>query len=220
MIMGIVSAIQWPLSFYDGGFMGLQKQVLINGLKIGLSSISSFGAVLILWKVSPTITAFFTWQIFISALTLISFTTALWHSLPPSNRTPVYNPNLMRNIWRFAAGMGGIAISAIILTQLDKVILSKLLSLEMFGFYTLAGVASNIIPFMLVGPIFNALFPRFTSLGAMSDETALKLLYHQGSQLMAVLVLPVAAIVSSFFSFDILFYGRVAQRNSQNVPLL
>ncbi len=68
MIMGVVAAFQWPLSFYDGGLMGLQKQVLSNSIKIGISTLSSFGAVFILWKVSPTITAFFTWQIIVSAL--------------------------------------------------------------------------------------------------------------------------------------------------------
>lgn len=203
MIMGVVAAFQWPLSFYDGGLMGLQKQILSNIIKIGISTLSSFGAVFILWKVSPTITAFFTWQIIVSALSLIFFTVSLWRNLPPADRPPVFNPNILRNIWRFAAGMSGIALSAIILTQLDKVILSKLLTLEMFGYYTLAGVASSVVPVMLVGPVFNALFPRFTSLAAINDDTALKLLYHQGSQLMAVLVLPVAAVLA-FFSFDIL----------------
>ena len=111
--------------------------------------------------------------------------------------------------------MSGISVSAIILTQLDKVILSKLLSLEMFGYYTLAGVASSVVPVMLVGPMFNALFPRFTSLVAMNDEPRSKLLYHQGSQLMAVLVLPVAAVLA-FFSFDILLLWTGSARNSQN----
>lgn len=203
MIMGVVAAFQWPLSFYDGGLMGLQKQVLSNSIKIGISTLSSFGAVFILWKVSPTITAFFTWQIVVSSLSLIFFTIALWRSLPPADRPPVFNPNILRNIWRFAAGMSGITLSAIILTQLDKVILSKLLSLEMFGYYTLAGVVSSVVPAILVGPVFNALFPRFTSLVAIQDEPALNILYHQGSQLMAVLVLPVAAVLA-FFSFDIL----------------
>ncbi len=203
MIMGVVSALQWPLSFYDGGLMGLQKQVLSNSIKIGMSTLSSFGAVFILWKVSPTITAFFTWQIFISVLMVAFYTAALWRSLPPAGRPPVFNPNMLRTVWRFAAGMSGISLSAIILTQLDKVILSKLLSLEMFGYYVLAGTVSNVVPVMLVSPVFNALFPRFTSLGVMNDNAALKLLYHQGSQLMSVLVLPVAAVLV-FFSFDLL----------------
>jgi O-antigen/teichoic acid export membrane protein len=203
MIMGVVAAFQWPLSFYDGGLMGLQKQVLLNGMKIGLSTFSSFGAVFILWKVSPSITAFFTWQIFASALTVVLFTVALWRSLPSDNRPPVFSPNLMRTVWRFAAGMSGIAISSIILTQLDKVILSRLLSLEMFGYYTLAGVVSSVVPLLLGMPVFNALFPRLTSLVEMRDDDALKLLYHQGAQLIATLVLPVTAVLA-FFSFDIL----------------
>ncbi len=203
MIMGVVAAFQWPLSFYDGGLMGLQKQVLSNSIKIGISTLSSFGGIFILWKVSPTITAFFTWQIIVSALSLIIFTASLWSSLPAADRPPVFNPNLLRNIWRFAAGMSGIALSAIILSQLDKVILSRLLTLEMFGYYTLAGAASSVILTLLGGPVFNAIFPRLTSLIAVNDDIGLKLLYHQGTQLMAVLILPVAAVLA-FFSYDIL----------------
>jgi O-antigen/teichoic acid export membrane protein len=128
----------------------------------------------------------------------------LWRSLPACNHAARFDFRLVRSIWRFAAGMSGIALSAVILMQLDKLILSKLFSLEMFGYYTLAGTVSNAIPTMLAGPVFTALFPRFSSLMALNDETALTLLYHQGTQLMAVLVLPVAAVLS-FFSYDIVF---------------
>jgi O-antigen/teichoic acid export membrane protein len=168
-----------------------------------MSSLSSFGAIIILWKVSATITAFFTWQIIVNAIYVALLTVFLWRSLPSTVRSPSFTPRLLRTVWRFAAGMSGISVSAIILTQLDKVILSKMFSLEMFGYYTLAGVASSVVPTLLTGPIFNAIFPRFTSLVTMQDEHALKLLYHQSSQLMAVIVLPVA-VVLSFFSFEIL----------------
>jgi O-antigen/teichoic acid export membrane protein len=97
--------------------------------------------------------------------------------------------------------------------QMDKVILSKLLSLEMFGYYTLAGVASSIVPIMLGLPIFNALFPRFTSLVAVNDDKALKLLYHQGSQLVATIVLPVTAVLA-FFSFDILLLWTGSEKTA------
>jgi O-antigen/teichoic acid export membrane protein len=203
MIMAVVSALQWPLSFYEGGLMGLQRQVLSNSIKICIATLGSCGAAFILWKVSPTITAYFSWQIVVSSLYVLLLIIFLWRSLPQANRPPSFNMSLLRTIWRFAAGMSGITISAIILTQLDKVILSKLLSLEMFGYYTLATVVATGLSIALVGPVFNALFPRFAALVAMNDETALTLLYHQGTQLMAVLVLPVATVMA-FFSFDIL----------------
>jgi O-antigen/teichoic acid export membrane protein len=203
MTMGFVAALQWPLSFYEGGLMGLQKQVLYNGIKIVMTTLSGCGAVFILWKISPTITAFFEWQIIVSILYVTLFTLFLWRSLPPSDHSPRINGMLLRNIWRFAAGVSGITLSAMVLTQMDKIILSKLLPLEKFGYYTLAGVVSSVIPFLITGPVFNTLFPRFTSLVTTNDDSALKILYHQSSQLMAVLVLPVATVLG-FFSFDIL----------------
>lgn len=203
MIMGCVAAFQWPLSFYEGGLLGLQRQVLLNGLKITISTLNCGGAVLILWLVSPTVTAFFKWQIVVSALNVSLITFLLWRSLPSTDRAPRFDLRLLRTIWRFAAGMGGITLASVVLMQMDKVILSKLLSLKMFGYYTLASVASSLIPVMIVGPLFNALFPRFTSLATVNDDAALKLLYHQSSQLVAVLVLPVA-VVLAFFSFDIM----------------
>ena len=203
MIMGVVTAIQWPLSFYEGGLMGLQKQVLSNSIKIGMATLNSCGAAFILWKVSPTITAFFTWQVIVAILYVALITFFLWRSLPEAECVPRFNLQAARNIWRFAAGMSGIGVSAIILMQIDKIILSKLLSLEMFGYYILAATICNVIPNMLAGPVFNATFPRLSSLVILNDESAMTLLYHQGTQLMAVLALPISFVIS-FFSYDIL----------------
>lgn len=202
-IMGVVAALQWPLSFYQGGLMGLQHQVLLNGIKICMTSLSGGGAVLILWLVSPTIVAFLGWQIIVSIINVTLITVFLWRCLPASDHAPCFDRRLLDNIWRFAAGMSGISFSAIILMQLDKVILSKILNLGMFGYYTLAGMVSGSLSVVLIGPIFNALFPRFSALVAADDQIALKQLYHQSSQLMTALIIPVAAVLS-LFSFDIL----------------
>src|SRR6266702_3124936 len=63
MLMGVSVAFQWPLSFYSGGLMGLQRQVLLNGINVVMATFRGLGAVLILWLVSPTAEAFFSWQI-------------------------------------------------------------------------------------------------------------------------------------------------------------
>jgi len=58
-LMGILAVLQWPVSFYQGGLMGLRKQVLFNVFRIIAASVSNGGAVLVLWLASPTIQAFF-----------------------------------------------------------------------------------------------------------------------------------------------------------------
>jgi len=58
LIMGLAIAFQWPVSFYSGGLMGLQRQVLLNIVNTVVAAIRWCGAVLVLWLVSPTIYAF------------------------------------------------------------------------------------------------------------------------------------------------------------------
>lgn len=202
LIMGFVMALQWPAAFYSGGLRGLQKQVLLNVIIISMSTLSGVGAVLILWLISPTIKAFLSWQIIISGLNTCLLAWFLWHRLPHAGKTPTLEKKLLDGVWRFAAGMFGIGILATILTQLDKIILSKMLTLEMFGYYALAGVVSMSLIY-LINPVFAAIFPRLTQLVTRGDHDGLKQLYHNSCQLMSVLILP-ATVVIAMFSYDIL----------------
>lgn len=197
LLMGGLAAFQLPLSMYQGGLMGLQRQVLLNGVRITMAILGSGGAVIILWLVSPTITAFLEWQLVVTAGQTAVLGWSLWRSLPPSAHTPRFAPTMLRNVWRFAAGMSGITVSSLILTQLDKIILSKLLPLKMFGYYTLATAVGNGL-YVLITPVFSATFPRLSALVAARDEDGVRELYHRGSQLMAALVLPLASILVFF----------------------
>jgi O-antigen/teichoic acid export membrane protein len=202
MLMGVLAMFQWPASFYQGGLIGLRRQVLCNGLNIFFSTLANGGAVLILALVSPTIQAFFLWLVSANAPRTILLAILLWKSLPRATRPPRFDLRQVRNIWRFAAGMSGITVCALILTQSDKVILSRLLDLKTFGYYTLAGMFGSGLS-MIVSSVFNATFPRFSALAAAGNEEALKHLYHRSTQLMAVLVLPLAAVLA-LFSAEIL----------------
>jgi len=219
MMMGLLVALQWPLSFYGSGLMGLQKQVLVNSIGIPMSLVGSGGAVLVLWLVSPKVTSLLGWQIMFGVLQLALVAFLLWRNLPTSGRPPRFNLALLRNVWRFAVGMGGIALSSVILTQLDKLILSRILSLEMFGYYTLASSAGRGL-YVFITPMFNAIFPRFSALVAGGELDQLRKLYHQASQAMAALVLPVAAVMA-LFSFDLLkLWLRSEETASMAAPIV
>lgn len=202
MIMGGVIAFRFPVGLYSGGLMGLQKQVLLNFINILVDTFRGVGSVMILWLVSPTIQAFFIWQIIISVLHVLLVTFFLWSNLPKSTKRPQFKKKSLIQIWRFAAGMAGITITSVMLTQTDKIILSKLLSLQLLGYYTLATVVANTLYFF-ISPIFVSVFPRFSQLVSINDPNALKILYHKSCQLMSVMILP-AAIIVSLFSAQIL----------------
>ncbi len=201
-LIAIVAATQWPLSFYQGGLMGLQRLVLLNTIKIGNSTLFGVGAIVVLAFVSPDIITFFTWQAMISAIQLAVVTVCLWKSLPSSDARPRFDKSVFRNIRSFATGMMGIMVSGIVVTQVDKLILSRLLPLRVFGYYMLAYVVSNGLNLAIL-PVFNALFPRYSALAATENQAELSRLYHLGSQFAASLLLPLAAVLA-FFSYDIL----------------
>lgn len=201
-IMGVSAALQWPMGLYSGGMMGLQRQVLQSSLVAGMMTVRGVGAVLVLSLISSSIVTFFLWQVLISGFYTLLLRWMLWRSLPFASTSPIFEVAQFRRIWRFAAGLSGISLSVILLTQMDKVLLSRVLSLEMFGYYTLAGVTATSLT-RLVGPVFYAVYPRFSQLVAAGEQDALKQLYHRSSQLMTVMILP-AAIVISLFSKELL----------------
>jgi hypothetical protein len=57
----------------------------------------------------------------------------LWRLLPEGHGAAAFRFDRLRSVHRFAAGMVGIGILATPLTQADKIVLSKVLSLENFG---------------------------------------------------------------------------------------
>ncbi len=202
LIMGFIMVFQMPIGFYSGGLMGLQKQVLLNVINVCMGTLRGAGAVLILWLVSPTIQAFLLWQFGISIINAFLFALFLWRNLPRSENKALFQTQLLGGIWRFTAGMSGISILAVILTQLDKIILSKLLSLEMFGYYSLASlVAMSLGRFFT--PVFFSIYPRFTQLVSINDLDELKRLYHKSCQFIAVLILPIAVVVA-LFSYEVI----------------
>lgn len=218
LIMGLCVAFRWPMGFYSGGLMGLQRQVLLNSINTVVATCRGVGAVLVLWLVSPTVEAFFFWQLAISAVHIGLIVFFLWQSLPPASKKVSFRPELLRTIWRFAAGMTGITITCIFLVQLDKIILSRLLSLEMFGYYTLANVVAMTL-YRFIGPVFSATYPKLTSLVEQGAEKEITKLYHQSAQLMSVLILP-AAFVVALFSKEILLLWTRSPVTADNTHLL
>lgn len=109
-----------------------------------------------------------------------------------------FDVNELKSIWRFSVGMSGVAISTIILMQLDKVLLSKLLSLKDFGQYMLAVQVANGLSVLLTST-FNVIYPRLSSLVAMRENEKIISLYRSGTCFLAVIVFPITigAIVSS-----------------------
>jgi O-antigen/teichoic acid export membrane protein len=200
-LMGFSFMVQWPLSLYSGGMQGLQRQVGLNVINAVSVTMRGVGATLVLWLISPTVQAFFTWQILVGVLHTAAIALVLWRRIGGTSGAGFDAP-LLRSVWHFAAGMMAIGILGTVVSQLDKLILSRVLPLAVFGYYAFAGTVSGSL-YRIITPIFSAVFPRFSQVVAEGNGHELASLYHRTAQTVAVVVTP-AAIFIAFFSYEVL----------------
>lgn len=198
MLMSVTFAFQWAANFYAGGLTGLMRQKLYNVINCLGVVFRSAGAVFVLAFVSATVEAFLLWQAAATLLLLLAMAAAYWKCLPSGESRPRFRKNVLRNVWTYAAGMTGISLVALVLTQTDKIILSRLLTLENFGYYTLATTLAGSAVTMITGSVGSAYFPRFSQLVALDDGKQLKAVYHLSAQVMAVILIPLAGVIAVF----------------------
>jgi O-antigen/teichoic acid export membrane protein len=217
-IIGVVIALRWPLSFYSGGLQGLQRQVLLNVINGVAATVRGLGAVLVLWLVAPTAIAFFIFQAVVSFVHTFTVAFATWHHLPRAPARPAFSREIVRNVWKFAAGVSGTTILAIILTQMDKIVLSRMLSLETFGYYTLASVVALSL-FRLIHPVFTATYPRLSKLWSAGAFVELERVYHRACRLVAITAFP-AAIILCVFAREVVLLWTQSTEISDRTQLI
>jgi O-antigen/teichoic acid export membrane protein len=221
MAMGGAAAVRWPMMLYSGGLSGLQQQITGNVILVGTSAIAGIGGVAVLSFISPTMTAFMLWQLVVFALQTGAAAFFLYRRLPQGEAR--FDRVLLGQTWRAASGLGVISIIAMLITQVDKIVLSRLVPLNVFGFYTIATVIAAHL-YRLGMPVSQALFPRFSELFARGDEATLRATtYHRGAQLVSALLFPVAATLALFSSEVLLVWTRradVAANSSLTMTLL
>lgn len=201
-VIGFVVALRFIESLYRGAILGLQKQVLFNVVNALLATLRGVGVLGVLAWISPTIDAFFLWQGIVSIASIAALAAVTYRHLPQPEIPPSFSRDAIKEVWHFARGMMAITFLSLLLMQMDKVLLSSLLPLASFGYYTLAASVCGVL-YLLVVPIAQSFSPRFTELVTQGETEALKRSYHQASQLVAVLVVP-AALVLVFFGENLL----------------
>jgi O-antigen/teichoic acid export membrane protein len=202
ILLSISFALFLPKGFYAGGLLGLQHHLAMNAVNIIGSCLKYIGAIAVLVFIEASPRAFFMWQAIASLLQTLLMAVVLWYYLPNGFLKAQFDVKILRGSRQFALGITGISLTAIILTQVDKIILSRLLTLEQFGYYSFAAVIGFGL-FQVIAPISQTYFPKISQFYTNHETAALTYTYHQASKVMAIALFPIAAIIA-FFSKPIL----------------
>ena len=197
-IIAVYLALRWPVAFYTGIISGLQRMDILNLMKSGVVSVRLAGGVIVL-LVSPVLEMFL-WWFAISALLELAMYVVVSHRLMPGlTLRPYFSFVAIKTTWKFSATMSLIALMAMLLTQLDRLIVSKLLSLEALGLYSLAyNTASGIS--LLQGAINSASLPALSQAHSYGQAGAFLSRHEKTSQLMGYSM--------AFFCCALVFFGH------------
>lgn len=185
-IMGLLVGMRFLENVYRSALIGLQRQVLLNTVLAVSGTLRNAGAFVVVAWILPDVRAFFLWQLVTGAVTVAAFALAVYTAMRSNERAKRFTLLPLKATWRFALGTMAVASLSIVLGNLDKILLTRLLSLEAFGYYALAVVVAQ-APLGLITPIAQAFYPRFIQLHAAADDR-LASLYHTASQGVAILI--------------------------------
>ena len=218
-IMGCVTALRAIEDIYRSSLVGLQRQVALNLVISVMATVRGLGAVFVLIWVAPTIDAFFVWQLAVSVVSAAAMAAVLYSGIPTGTGAARPSMRALATIWRFAGGVMVITLLSFLLMQLDKILLTRLLTLENFGYYSIAVMLSSVL-YMMVGPFDSAFFPRFTAQVALDDRDVLTRTYHLGAQLITVCVGSSAIVLIVFGGELLLLWTGNPELANRLAPLL
>lgn len=219
LIMGVPLALQFPLSLYGGGLYGMHRQALVSVIGVVFSLLRNLGVIGVLYFVSASPETYFGWNALCIGLQVPVLVLALRSVIPAANEKPQFRLDLLTRQWRFVVGIGVVTLAATLFLQVDKFVLARVVSLETFGYYSLAATVVGGL-YWLSQPVFRALLPRLSKLVESADRTALLTLYHQGTQLMAIAILPISAICVAFPRQVMFLWQRNAHTASETETVL
>lgn len=219
-VVAFVISIRWIGSLYRSGINAYEQQVWMNIFDIIFISLKSPIALLIVVTLDKGIVFYFIYQaiiVFIEQLLIMLKFSTLLPSISPNIK--LFSFSEIKRIMPFALGIAYTSGIWIFTTQLDKLMLSKILNLSEFGYFTLiATVASGLA--VLSGPISKAVLPRMTALLSQGKEHEMLHLYRRATRIIVCIISPMTIILSLYAKEVVLVWTDNQNATEWIAPIL
>jgi O-antigen/teichoic acid export membrane protein len=204
MLIAAIISIRWVSLLYKGAVNGFERLVWLGGLNIVTATLRFVLVIPALFLLGTTPTVFFSYQVIVAFIELIWLIVETYKLLPalPSGEHLSWDLKPLKGVLGFSLTIAVTSSTWVVVTQTDKLLLSKFLPLSMYAYFTLAVLLASGVN-LLSGPISGALLPRMVKLQAEGDQAGMLRLYRNATQMVAVIAVP-ASLILAFFSRQIL----------------
>lgn len=203
-LMGLSVPARWIAGLYRGVITGLEQQVWLGGFNIVINALRFVGIIGVFYAIGTSPVDFFAYQFIIALIEMVGLlaVTYVW-IYNTLGRGGKFSWQPFRQNINFSAFIALTSTISLVVTQADKLILSKTLTLIEYGAFSLASVAAGALNSASI-PFGQALLPRLTSLVSKNDSQGATQLYSNSTQAVSALIAPVL-VMFSIFSEQILF---------------
>ncbi len=219
-ILALTLVVRWPTAILYSVVSGLQRLDIGNALRLFATGLRLGGGLVILlaW---PDLHAFMLWQLAAGLVELMCAALACRRLLPGLSPLPCLAREVVARVWRFSVVVNLLSIQSLLLTQVDRLLLGRIGSVEELGYYSVAySLALGISA--IQGFITTAMLPAFSATAAPEQRADRVKRFWKASQVLLYLTtLPSALLIA--FSGDLLavvFAPAVVERSSGILAVL
>lgn len=204
-LMGGIIGLRWIGGLYRGAIGGFEEQVWLGRLNVAMATARFVLVIGIFELIGTTLLHFFTYQLCIGIVETSLLVLKTYKLMPRLPKGAKINLSLdpLRGVLKFSLSVAFTSIVWVLVTQTDKLVLSKLLALSSYAYFTLGVLVASGVNVMS-GPIGSALMPRLSRMNAQGDDIGMVALYRKATQFVAVLAISVALILA-FYAEPLLY---------------
>lgn len=195
-LMALIMVLRWLGELYRGVIAGFEHMVWLGVFSAAIATIRFVLVIPFFIWVGSSVVEFFLFQLCAAAVEALALTHKAYALLPavPAGATR-WSWRPLRDVIGFALVMALASVVWISVSQTDKLLLSGLLSLADYGWFSLTVLAASGV-LLLTSPIVAALMPRLTALHARGDESTLLSLYRSATQWVGLLAWPACGVLA------------------------
>jgi O-antigen/teichoic acid export membrane protein len=185
------SVVRCPAAYYANVLFAYERHVFPNVVMSASAILRMLMGIVALVWLNVGIVGFFVIQLIGGAIEIVCLAGGVWLMQPCRWVRPRWH--VLRDIGTTIGGLTLVSLTAVILSQIDKVILSKLLNLSDFGLYT-AGYTLAMGLVALAYPVGNAVFPSLSRMMDTQDQKVQSVI-RSATELTVLLLVPVGAVL-------------------------
>ena len=191
LLMGVIIGLRLLYAIKRAALVGVEDQVWLSKLEFHFALVRYAGGLLFVIYVTSNILAYFILQVLVAVCENLVSSRRVNRCIeisPPLSCSFYWND--LKAVLPISLTLAYTTMLWVLVSQIDKLILSSILPLEEFGYLALLAIISNGL-IQVTSPVSEAIQPRLVSLASISNDRLITL-YRLSTRLMVAITFSIA----------------------------